>query len=171
MRRSLIFLLVLLTALVAGCGHVLSGEALRAVNRDLSYAQAKAEPPAHEGEVLLLGGEIVGNRATREGSVLEILRYSLGGGDRPRYPDEAGGRFLAESSRYLDPAIYDEGRLVTLTAALAGEQTRALGERPYRYPVFRIEEIYLWPEPYNGYPYGDPFYPHGHLHYHFLWGH
>lgn len=168
MKRKLVFFLALML-LVPACGGVLSREALYRVNNELDYAQVKADPQAHEGVVLLLGGKIVENRATQGGSDLEVLRYTLGGRDMPRDPDEVSGRFMAKASRFLDPAIYEKGRLVTLAGALTGTETRSIGERPFVYLVFRIEEIYLWPEPYRSYPYEEPFYPYDHFHSHFFW--
>ena len=147
-----------LLLLLGGCGPVLSKEALHQVNWGIDYSRVRADPAAFRGKTLLLGGRILEADINREGTSLEILKYTLGGRDRPEEPDEMNGRFLARTDRFLDPDRFRAGRLVTLTGTVIGEQTKPLGGSAYRYPVFRIDAIYLWPEPtpYYYYPYPPP---------------
>lgn len=106
-------------------------------------------PSAHLGETLLLGGLILGVRPEEGGTTLEVLRYSLDRWGEPVAVDEAGRRFLVRTDRALDPVLYDPGRLVTLTATLRGEELRQEGYADYRYPVFALEELYLWETPFR----------------------
>jgi outer membrane lipoprotein len=166
MKTAIFFSGMLL--LLSGCAHILSDEALHSVDPTVEYAQVKADPEAWRGSTLVLGGRIIEVKNERSGTTLEILRYSL---DRSGYPttvDEAGGRFLARTDRFLDPEVYEAGRLVTLAGTLEGSETRPVGGVDYAYPVFRVGELRLLREPYRSYPYapyyygypyyGDPFY-------------
>jgi outer membrane lipoprotein len=154
--------------LLSGCAHVLSEQALHAVDPTVEYAQVKADPEAWRGSTLVLGGRIIDVKNERAGSTLEILSYSIDRFGQPTAVDEAGGRFLARSERFLDPKVYEAGRLVTLTGTVEGSETRPFGGADYVYPVFRLGEIRLLNEPYRSYPYapyyygypyyGDPFY-------------
>jgi outer membrane lipoprotein len=173
MKNPLCWLMFpVLLGLLTGCGSVLSKDALSGVNYEVDYAQLKAAPKRHVGKTVILGGIILENEVSDDGTTLEILKYTLDSRDEPQEPDEAGGRFLARTERLLDPSIYEAGRLVTLTGTLAGSEVRPLQKARYHYPVFTIGELYLWPEParegpfyhpgyYDPYPYWHhyPYYP------------
>jgi len=132
---------------LTGCGSVLSKDALYGVNHEVDYAQVKVAPDRYVGKTVILGGIILENALSDEGTTLEILKYTLDSRDEPQEPDEAGGRFLARTDRLLDPSIYESGRLVTLTGTLTGMEVRPLQQARYHYPTFTIGELYLWPEP------------------------
>jgi outer membrane lipoprotein len=152
------FGLLVIAGLLSGCGSVLSKEALRSVDYNVDYAQIKADPQAYVGTTIILGGMILDNRINNEGTTLEILKYTLDNQDRPENPDEAMGRFLAKSTRLLDPSIFKSGKLVTMTGTLIGTEVRPLQKASYRYPVFAIQELHLFQNTYYYYPY-YPYYP------------
>ncbi len=131
---------------LAGCGSVLSKDALYGINYEVDYLRLRESPETHVGKTVIVGGRILDNRLDESGTTLEILRYTLNQRDEPRSADEASGRFLARTPVLLDPGIYQEGRLVTLAATLQGVEERLLHNRTYRYPLFSIEELYLVPE-------------------------
>ncbi len=162
---------ILMVGLVlAGCGHVLSREALRAADPEVSFAAIRKDPEAFRGTTLLLGGQIVENQVGREGSTLEILRHRLDRYGNPTGVDEASGRFIVRTERLLDPTLYGPGQFITLTGTLVGVETRELRKREYDYPVFTLQEAYIWtPVPDFWYPgyhvspfrgrFYDPFWP------------
>jgi outer membrane lipoprotein len=184
MKHTLLLVVLPLLLLAGGCSHVLSREALLDVDPTIDFAEIKANPQAFQGKTLVLGGLIVNARPGREGTTLEILRYSLDRWGEPQTVDEGGGRFLARSDRFLDPELYQSGLLVTLTGTVEGVESRPLQGYDYVYPVFRIAEAYVWsrrygpsylygyydPWLYRPYPYyyrdpfwyHDPFWPHPH---------
>lgn len=158
MKNSLFWLLLpALLILLAGCGSVLSQDALSGVNYEVEYSRLKASPDTYMGKTVILGGLILENQVTDDGSTLEILKYSLDKRDEPQDPDEEGGRFLARSARLLDPSIYKAGKLVTLTGTLRAVEVRPLQKANYHYPVFEIGELYLWSE--DRYQRDYPYYP------------
>lgn len=163
MKRMLLFVVAPLLLLLGGCSHVLSRDALLNVDPTVDFAQVKANPDAYKGKTLLLGGLIIETRMSREGTTLEVLSYTLDRWGEPLSADEAGGRFLARTGRFLDPELYKPGLFVTLTGTVEGVETRPLHNYDYVYPVFRIVEAYLWNQRTSAYPYGyyDPFYPWG----------
>ncbi len=168
----LIALLTILILITSGCVRPLSKDATFSVNWDVDYAQVKANPDAYLGKKLLLGGLIADNVTTKEGSLLIIVKYKLNRWDKPTEPDHDAGRLLAKSQKLLDPAIYETGRLVTLTGTLVGLQSRPLGETTYDYPAFDIGEIYLWAKDYTMDPFyypHDPYYPYRYRYGHPYW--
>lgn len=145
--------------LAAGCGHVLSEEALRTVDPALDLTQVRADPEAFRGSTLLLGGKLIDTRVEHGGTTLEVFSYRLDSYGKPIEPDEAGGRFLARTTSFLDPELYQAGALVTLTGTLVGQEVRSLQGVNYTYPIFELGELHLW-QPAGREPmYYDPFYP------------
>lgn len=151
---------ILSLLLASGCSHVISQAARDSVTPGLTLAAVKADPTPYLGQRLLLGGVILGNQPGSEVSTLEIYTWHLDRSGEPVAVNEEAGRFLATSDRFLDPALYQSGRMVTLTASVSGRETRPLGELSYDYPLLRIIELYLWRSPllYDTNPYLPPYY-------------
>ena len=80
------------------------------------------------------GGDIVSTRNLTEGTLPEALQKPLDTTDRPLYTDRTEGRFMALCEGYLDPAVYGQGRQVTLAGRVLGRRTDTLGEITYIYP-------------------------------------
>ncbi|WP_305045275.1 Slp/YeaY family lipoprotein [Geoalkalibacter sp.] len=143
---------------LGGCTHVLPQSAREEVHPYLDLRDVKDDPAKYAGTTLLLGGLILDSEVTREGSRLEILSYNLDRWGRPLSADELSGRFLVETERILDPALYEKGRQVTLTGTLTGAVSRPLGKSAYSYPLLHLRAIYLWPRPDRYDPYVYPYY-------------
>lgn len=135
--------LVVCVCSLAACAHVVSEAARERVDRSLSTEMLFADPDAHRGTTVLIGGAIVGVRNTKEGSFLEVIEHALDGRGRPRYTDVSLGRFLLLSEEYLDPGIYAEGRPVTAVGEVIGKTVRPLDEIDYSYPLIRTEELHV----------------------------
>ncbi|MFQ5950375.1 MAG: Slp family lipoprotein, partial [Nitrospiria bacterium] len=148
----------------------------------VTFKEVIRDPGASIGRRILWGGTIVRTTVSRDGTVLEVLQKPLDDNDRPLQTDESKGRFLVERfDAFLDPAIYKEGREITIVGEIIDEREQPVGEMVYRYPYVVASHIHLWRElplyadrRYAGYPYGYPFYPYypypyffGHRHRHF----
>jgi len=133
--------------LSSGCSHVISQAARDSITPGVTLAAVKADPTPYLGQRLLLGGIILVNQPGTEVSTLEILAMRLDRSGEPVAVDEEAGRFLATSDRFLDPALYQSGRMVTLTASVSGRETRPMGGLTYDYPLLHITELYLWRSP------------------------
>ena len=144
MRAPLVLAAALL---VAGCAASPFPEALtRSVNRSLSLAQIRGDPPAHRGEQVILGGEILATTPRPGETEMEVLSRRLDSGDAPERSDASPGRFLARMPGFLDPAVYARGRRVTVLGTVAGVEERPVGELRYVYPVIAAERVKLWPK-------------------------
>jgi outer membrane lipoprotein len=77
---------------------------------------------------------------------LEVLQRPLDGYEKPLAVDRSDGRFIARCDRYLDPAVYTQGRDVTIAGKVLGSQTGTVGESSYVYPLLSCLEIRLWPQ-------------------------
>ena len=131
---------------------------------DLELAAVRQQPSSHTGDRVRWGGQIVSVENEERETWMVVVARPLGFGGRPKETDESPGRFLARFDGFLDPAIYEAGRDVTVSGRLQAPQTRSVGTYPYLYPVLLVEESQLWeplskrPRGYWRYPYHDPWY-------------
>lgn len=129
--------------LLAGCAGVPT--ALQdAPAESPAVTAVREQPEAHVGERVRWGGTVAEVINRRSDTVLAIVARPLRDNGRP-YADAASpGRFLARIAGFLDPAVYREGRSVTVIGTVAGSEVREIGDYPYRYPVVQVDSHYLW---------------------------
>lgn len=167
------FAILVSLTLVAACAPVISSQIRAQVEPGLDLKEAKQNPDAYKGKIVLWGGIILRAENQKDGTMLEILQKPIDWLERPEDVDRSQGRFLALCKGYLDTAIYARGREVTVAGSIDGEETRPLGQIHYTYPLILVKEIhlwakrspapvYVWPPPYYwGYPwwyFGPPDY-------------
>jgi outer membrane lipoprotein len=135
--------------ITAGCAPPFSKETLDTVNRNISFQELKKEPEKFKGTSVMLGGMIIGSKNTQEGALIEILQKPLDTDGRPLQTDSTEGRFLIRSDTFLDPAVYHEGRLITVVAEVIGRKELPLDDIMYAYPLLIVKDLHLW-EPSQG---------------------
>lgn len=126
-----------------------------------------AEPTSHVGTRVRWGGHIVDVKNGLTATDVELVGRRLDNSGRPKHEDESAGRFIARYPGFLDPAIYEPERELTVAGPLTEPEQGKVGEHPYLFPVVAVESHYLWPKrepvapyayPYPPYPY-YPYYP------------
>lgn len=145
--RTAFFLIA--TIPINGCARPFSEEALVKVNRSISFSDLKHDPEKYKGIWLLLAGVIVGSKNTKEGTFIEILQKPMDRDGRPLETDATEGRFVVQSDRFLDGAVYHRGRGLSVIAEVMGRKEMPLDEILYSYPLLMIKEVHLW-EPSSG---------------------
>lgn len=173
-RFALCVALGLLALDLGGCTGGISRELREQAAPLQDFAELQANVDEYRGRIVILGGEIIQTRNHQDHSTLVVLQRPLGWDKQPERDEEGTGRFLVRVDRFLDPAVFSSGRLVTVAGEVAGTETESIGEARYRYVVLQGRELHLWREStgpeypyYYGYPYyydpffDDPFfYPH-----------
>jgi outer membrane lipoprotein len=162
------FLAAALLLVLAGCATTSVPEAIREPPpEDLALPEVRARVEAFEGRPVRWGGTLAGVQNRRADTWLDIVARPLGDSGRPEERGESLGRFIARVDGFLDPAVYREGREVTVAGTISGTTVRPIGEYPYRYVIVDAHTIKLWePRPAPAYyspyyyrsPYYDPFY-------------
>ena len=138
----------------------------------IPLALALQEPDKQRGAPVRWGGVIAAVENRRDESLIEIVDQPLTKGGYPQESDKSTGRFLARVKGFVDPVVFAAQRRMTVIGTLDGVTERSIGEHPYRYPVLRVEYLYLWPSPpktvhYYPLPYTyHPWYPWGYPHRH-----
>lgn len=92
------------------------------------------------------GGLLINTRPGTKDTCFEILALPLNSDGEPRLQltkDE--GRFIACSPGFYDPALYAEGREITLAGNVVKVETHPIGGYKYQYPVLKSGTPHLWP--------------------------
>ena len=164
-------MLICFVVFMGGCFYPISKSIRKEIDYRVTFAELRQNPEACIGKVVLVGGGIVTIVNQQEGTLLEVLQKRLDRWQRPCKEDTSQGRFLVLVSEFLDPAIYREGREITVAGEVTGKKIQRLGDIDYLYPLIRAKELYLWPEyqervyyPYPVWYYWDmyrfPYWPH-----------
>lgn len=109
-----------------------------------------------DGARVRWGGSIIAVEPKPEMTCFQILGRELTATSRPRPSDNSEGRFVACRQGFYDPAIFTQGRELTVVGTVAGTETRRIGEYDYRLPRVNADVVYLWPERVDYY---DDYYP------------
>ncbi len=134
-----------------------SPELRQQIDPALTFAIIKKDPTFYKGQKVLLGGVIVETKNKPEETILLVRQAELDWAKRPKNLDQTTGRFMVKYRGFLDPAIFQSGREITIIGKIEGKEDRPLGEISYTYPAIRAEEIKLWPK--TEFIYFYPLYP------------
>jgi outer membrane lipoprotein len=153
-----------LILLIGGCATQVPPVIDRAPPDSPSIKAVLSAPADYVSRPVRWGGSIMEVDNRQDSTWVTVLALELGSHGEPQEGSGSPGRFIAVVPGFLDPAVFTEGRLLTLFGTLSGSEDRKVGEYTYRYPVMQVEEHYLWPEPSEeydeDYPYWwyDPWY-------------
>lgn len=143
-RRLFVVLLNSLLAILASACATTPEFNLQDVVKDVAPTQAVAHFPDYDGKKLLWGGVILNSTNTKQGTQFEVLAYPLDSDMRPQTDQNTQGRFLANSSQYLETVDFAPGKLLSVVGVLTETQQGKIGEAVYTYPVLQIEQLHLW---------------------------
>lgn len=163
--------------LLSACATSVPKSIQEAPKPALQLNEVRNNPPV--GARVRWGGTIAALQHKAQESWLEIVERPLDRDGMPLRGDTSGGRFIARVNGFLEPTVFKDGRLITVSGTISGKETRRIGEYDYDFVVVKTDEYYLWPQqsehraaqyyaPYYGpMPYGwyDPWYPWGYYPY------
>lgn len=137
-------LLLTIALLLVGCARPFPPDILARVNRSVSFQELQKNPEHYQGVWLMLAGVIVDSRNAKEGSLIEVLQKPMDGDGRPLQTDKTEGRFLVLSEQFLDTAVYQKGRPITIIGEVAGRREQPLDQLLYQYPFLLVRDLHLW---------------------------
>jgi outer membrane lipoprotein len=126
--------------------------------KDVSYNEASQNPDAYKGTPVRWGGVIIDVDNEQNYTLVQVLSHPLTFSGRPDVAKPSGGRFVIKSSEFLDPAVYEKDREITVAGILEGDIERTVGKKTVRVPLVSSTAHYLWPV-YQNVPYGGSFGP------------
>ena len=154
----------LLAALLLGACASPVPKAIREAPPDNPELEAvRSDAAAYASRQVRWGGEILETDNRENDTRLTVLALPLIRNGKPDDDtDNSPGRFIAIVPGFLDPKVYGDKRMLTVTGTLRGSEAGKVGEFAYSYPVVEVQTYYLWPKevllPPFGYPYYDPWF-------------
>lgn len=160
------FCFALALSIVAGCASNIPVTIRNPPPGNPVVAEVRKDTPKYLNSMVRWGGTIASVENRPNYTLVEIVARELSGNGRPNQSDRSMGRFLARIDDFLDPAIYEKGRLLTVNGTVVDNVTRPIGEFTYNFPVVKADDYFLWrplpPAPrynYDPFWYYDPWYP------------
>jgi outer membrane lipoprotein len=161
---------IVLASLVTACASQMPEPLREDISAMPGIAEVRSDIASHIGQRVRWGGSIRSVQNQQTETQLEIVGRPLDEDSaRPERGDASPGRFIAIVPGFLEPAIYGNGREITVLGTIHGEETRTVDEFSYRYPVVAVDSHHLWKpfveSRYRDYdPFWDPYwgvYPFG----------
>jgi outer membrane lipoprotein len=139
--KKLILLMMVLS--LTACAHVVSKEMRQKAGVPPPTERLFAHPGDYIGRTVILGGYIINTTNASDATYIEVVQTPLNSHEQPGPADKTSGRFLVKSKKYLDPAIYAQGRKLTVAGKVEGTLTGKVGEAPYTFLVIKGQELHL----------------------------
>ena len=144
MQIRTIFLLGALLV-TQGCSYAISSQTTAQADRSIPFTKLSAEPADYAGKLVILGGEIVGTRTTKGGSVIEVRQKELDYWGKPRRTNRSGGIFVILHRAQLDPMVYAPERELTVAGEVVRGGEGSVGADLAGHLVLQSKELKLWP--------------------------
>jgi len=133
---------------------------------DLQLEAVAGRATTHENQAVRWGGKIVSVNNDNQQSLVQLVHFPLNSYGKPIVGKVTQGRFLVQTTQFLDPEIYKVGRLATFSGIILSEQTRLIDKKTLYLPVIQMTESHLWLQqpkmrPYYPDQFLYPYYSHG----------
>ncbi|XOV78748.1 MAG: Slp family lipoprotein [Aestuariibacter sp.] len=110
----------------------------------VSYQEVAGDPDKSTARLARWGG-VIANIENQEGAtLLEVVHFPLRSYGRPIPDDESIGRFRVYVNGFLDPMVYQTGRMMTFAGQVIGSEEGVVGEHQYVYPTLQADGYHLW---------------------------
>lgn len=113
-------------------------------NQLVTYEDAASKAEQVKGKMLRWGGAIAKVENKPDFTVFEMVYYPLNSYGRPVSSEESMGRFRIHVNGFMDPMVYQVGRLMTFTGDLNDLEKGLVGEHEYVFPTATVKAYYLW---------------------------
>jgi outer membrane lipoprotein len=159
MRIIFYLILVLLTA----CSST-SPLIKTAPLEDYQLKQVILDVDSFVGKTVRWGGKVIKVNNDEKFSTIQMVQLPLNGFGKPLPTKSSQGRFFSQSREFLDPAIFEEGSLVTFAGRVSSAETIKVDKKTLLVPIINIIEFHIWPERHKEF---DRYYL-GHRHRHYV---
>ena len=161
------FILLAFSLAVSGCAGFIPAELHEKIQWGISLQNLQQDLKTHNGELVLLGGEILDVKNRLDGDRVEVLQRPLDASNRPNLTGQSEGRFVVKLSKEVSlEKGYREGQPLTVVGEVT-EETESRAGKDILSPVLMAKFLRLWfasdygPRSQPTYYYSDPFlHPH-----------
>jgi len=98
------------------------------------------------GKPVRWGGKVIKVNNDDEYSTIQLVQFPLNGYGKPMATKSSQGRFFSQSREFLDPAIFEEGTLVTIFGTVRSAEIVKVDQRSILAPIIEISKFHIWPE-------------------------
>jgi len=140
------FFYVILLVTLCACATKPPAPISRVPPGNLNLAEVKVQPNQHISSEVRWGGTIVKVENKAEQTWVEIVQRSLTKDAKPNLNSKSSGRFIASFPGFVDPVVYEQGRLLTIIGNIDSELIRPIGEFNYPFLLVTVTSSYLWPK-------------------------
>lgn len=95
------------------------------------------------------GGKIVSVQNKKDVSEIEVVFFPEDNYGKPKTNMPSIGRFKAVVEGFVDPLVFEQGRLITVVGEVGEGQSGIIGEQTYLYPTLNAMGYYMWKESTN----------------------
>jgi len=170
------WLLLMLSILLNACSN-LPVALQKAPAMDVQLTEVIKNISSYRNMPVRWGGTVIEVENEEHLTDIQLLYFPLNSDGSLRLNDPNQGRFVIQSPKFLDPALYVKGSEVTVAGIVSAETERIIGKKSLRLPVITIQAIYLWPRnqqsSYSGYgyvPYDSGYYAYPYRGYGYSYG-
>lgn len=110
----------------------------------VNYSDAVVASQQSENKLARWGGIIVGVENKPERTLVEIVHFPLNHYAKPQSNKETVGRFKAVLEGFVDPILFEQGRLATFVGKVGEPEAGMVGEQPYLYPTLVVNDYHFW---------------------------
>ena len=135
---------LLVALFLTGCATFPDKIKLEDTTQLVSYEDAASKAEQVKGKMVRWGGAIAKVENKPDSTVFEMVYFPLNGYGRPISSEESMGRFRIRVNGFMDPLVYQVGRLMTFTGDLNGLENGLVGEHEYVFPTVNLNAYFLW---------------------------
>jgi outer membrane lipoprotein len=110
----------------------------------VEFSQLNTQKGEYVKQQARWGGMIAKVTNLEKKSVLEIVHFDLSDGGKPKVRRESKGRFKVYVDGFVDPMIYQQGKLITALGHISDAESGQIGEYEYQFPTLMGANVYLW---------------------------
>jgi outer membrane lipoprotein len=96
------------------------------------------------GQKARWGGKIVSVVNKKTVSEIEVVFFPEDRLGKPKTGMPSAGRFKAVVDGFVDPLVFEQGRLITVVGDVSSSITGVIGEQEYVYPTLNAKGYYMW---------------------------
>ena len=146
LKRQL-FALVFLPVFLAGCTIIPEPIQVSEQTKLVPFDDvANSQNLLPMGEKARWGGKIVSVENKKDVSEIEIVFFPESSSGKPQTSQPSTGRFKAVVEGFVDPIVFEQGRLITVVGEVGDLNTGLIGEQQYEYPTLNAMGYYMWKE-------------------------
>lgn len=137
---------VLMIFMLLGSCSVISKPMKKQAREKVNFRHLVEHTDVYLGQTIILGGYVIEVENSEEITLVTVLQAPLDVSDSPLSRDKSQGRFIVSVDGFLDPAVYEKDRSITVAGTVEQPIHRNIGTKQVKYINVKGREIVLHAE-------------------------